>query len=222
MPTERPKRISAARRKAAFKALAEHVARVGPHSWEPVRRQFEDIPHATWFRLVKRVKTEKPEPPSLKRARRQIAKLTPDEVVERAAAHLPRAPAPEYIARGGAQARADFDFLSKAREVYADAELLREHSSRVEVGEDGEERRKIVLPKSFAASITQRTNLISELLKIMARAYEYERIREFYWAIMEEIRAESPEMAARVAARLEVQNQRQGFSYAPVGGRRAD
>jgi hypothetical protein len=59
--------------------------------------------------------------------------------------------------------------------------------------------------------------MMDTFLSIMARAYEFDRIREFYRTIMEEIAAESPACAARIAGRMEDLNARQGFTYAPIG-----
>lgn len=206
------------RREEARTAIERHIAEVGPNKFDDLRKQFADIPHATWYRMLRKAKTGRARPKAVKRARTIIDEsIGKQAIMERASRTLPEAPSPEFVARGGVRAIADFNFMAQASEIYADAQLLREHSSKVEEGEDGVSVRKITLPRSFSSSINQRARLMDTFLSIMARAYEFDRIREFYRTIMEEIAAESPACAARIAGRMEDLNARQGFTYAPIG-----
>ena len=241
-----PARISKERKAEALAAIRAEIEAGG--SLDRLRDDWMDVAHATWYRLIKSAKVEaecvpggKPfvEPKvseksveplpqsSLRMARRKITRLRKSKVAKRGAALLP-VPPPSYLVNGGAQASADFNFLSEAQKIYADAELLREHASKLEADENGVMRRKITLPKSFAASISQRMGLIDTLLKIMARAYEFERIRELYSVILHHLAEVDPGVAVEVVTRLEALNHTRGYTYAAPpsvlagGGEEAD
>lgn len=61
-------------RQAALKAISPHLAEHGPRDWSAVQDRFSEIPHATWWRLVREVRGGAAQPESLKKARRKIDK----------------------------------------------------------------------------------------------------------------------------------------------------
>lgn len=58
--------------------------------------------------------------------------------------------------------------------------------------------------------MTVRRDLIETCLKLLERAYDVERTRQFYDALIAELKEESPELVERIAARMLAANDRWG------------
>jgi hypothetical protein len=208
--------ITPDQRAQAEAAIAEHLRTVGPRQWQQVRARFPDVPDATWWRMVKRVREAPPEPEAVRKARVRLrrAGLDKGRLIEHAVAQLPDPEgslSPARVAKEGKRAFAGWDMLGAAQALYRDAELLRDHAARTD--EDGQVR--IASPKMLAGSVRLRNDLLETCLKILERAYEIERTRQFYDALIAEVSAESPAVVERIVARLTALNERMGFAYAP-------
>ncbi len=208
--------ITPEQRAQAEAAIAEHLRIVGPRQWQQVRARFPDVSDATWWRMVRRVRSAPPEPDAVRKARGRLrrAGLDKGQLIAHAAAQLPDPEgslSPAQVAKEGARAFTSWDLLGAAQDLYRDAELLRDHAARKD--EDGKVR--IASPKTLAGSVRLRNDLLETCLKLLERAYEVERTRHFYEALVAEVSAESPAVIERIVARLTAINERMGFTYAP-------
>ena len=208
--------VTPEQRAQAEAAIAEHLRTVGPRQWRQVRARFPGVPDATWWRMVRRVRSAPPEPEAVRKARVRLrrAGLDKGQLIAHAAAQLPDPEgslSPAQVAKEGARAFTSWDLLGAAQDLYRDAELLRDHAARKD--EDGKVR--IASPKMLAGSVRLRNDLLETCLKLLERAYEVERTRHFYEVLVAEIAAESPAVIERIVARLTALNERMGFSYAP-------
>ena len=195
-------------RQAALKAIAAHLAEVGPKDWSAVRERFSDIPHATWWRLVREVRGGAAQPESLEKARKKLDKrLRKAPKPEAIKAHLPAAPSPDYIARHGEEGLRQFDFMRELTILFDDALLLREYA----LNNEG----KIKIPMFFEKSIRLRGDILETGLTAAKEVFDLQRIEAFHEAILEEIRQVSPECAHRIIERLHKMNTQFGWSHVP-------
>ena len=153
-----------------------------------VRETYPDVPRATWKAWV------------------DAANAGPmDIAVEKAvkaAKHLPAAPSPAYIAEKPVEARQGINFMERLEFLYADAEMLRAYSTRKVTTADGVESEKIHIPTFFAQSIKLRSDLLETAVRTVQQFYDLRRMQQFYDSVLEEIAAESPEVAQRITERL--------------------
>lgn len=153
-----------------------------------MRERYSDIPRSTWKRWMDELC------------------LSPMEVAKReakgAAAHLPAAPAPAYIAENPVEARRNIDFMSRLESLYEEAEMLRDYSVAKGQDADGNTVKKIKIPTYFAQSIKLRSDLLEGAVRTIQQVYDLQRMQRFYDSVLEEIAAESPEVALRITERL--------------------
>ncbi|HEX5678714.1 MAG TPA: hypothetical protein VFX91_12180, partial [Alcanivorax sp.] len=190
------KKYDSATKEKAFVAIADHLKKVGDEQWEALRKQFPNVPKATFYRWIKAVK--------------QLLGTDQQELTEsaryalEASDHLPVAPSPEYVAKTGANGKSNMDFMQRLDQLYGDAELLREFGVR-----DG----KVVSPKFFGQSINLRRSLLETALKAMAEVWDLRQMQAFYDVVLDEIAKESPECAQRILDRLRDLNAETGMTY---------
>ena len=197
-------------RDAAMRAIAEHIAEHGPGNWGAVRSKYPEIPEASWWRLVKRVREGKPSPEALKKAtqkiQRHLRKSPPKD--EEIAAHLPAAPSPEFIARNGAAGLRQFDVMRELHVLFSDALLLREFS----LNNEG----KVRIPMYFEKSIRVRTDILETGLDAAREIWDLERIQTFHQSILDAIREVSPEVAHAIVERMHAVSREHGWAPSPL------
>lgn len=155
------------------------------------REQFSDIPDGTWGRWRVQALGRAPEREELERdARANMAA----EVRENIPAVAELVPAAEALP---AQRRA-LDFWRMLDELDEDARLLREFATTT--GLDG--KRKVKVPFALRDAHRMRCDLIRLALQHAEVAWSTERAARFHDAILQEVSAESPELAGRIIARL--------------------
>lgn len=197
-------------RDAAMRAIAEHIAEHGPGNWGAVRSKYPEIPEASWWRLVKRVREGKPSPEALKKATQKIQrhlKKSPP-TAEEVAAHLPAAPSPEFIARNGAAGLRQFDVMRELHVLFSDALLLREFS----LNNEG----KVRIPMYFEKSIRVRTDILETGLDAAREIWDLERIQTFHQSIVDAIREVSPEVAHAIVERMHEVSREHGWAPSPL------
>ena len=195
------------KRKAACKAaILDHLDHAGPREWNAVRSAFPDVPHATFWRLVRDVKAEamaskvQAAPPGDDQDAVQgaIIDKTLDEgrrVIAQTLREPPRVR--DLLGQDAIDPRAVLaDCLANARAVIDHAQP------------DGGRVRQ---PKLLLAASRLMADVLRTAAAVSETLLEEGRIRDFYRMIMEEIAAESPACAARIAARLEALNARAGL-----------
>lgn len=197
------------KRKAACKAaILDHLEHAGSREWNTVRDAFADVARATFWRMVRAAKAEV--------LVRKVQAVPPgaaqDAVIDEAFAEdytnlnksLREPPGlRDLCGRDAIDPQAVLAAcLANANEVVAHARAA-----------DGKVRQpKLLLHASRLMAETLRT-----AAAVSAVLYDERRVRDFYRSIMEEIAAESPACAARIAARLEALNARAGL-VSVIGG----
>lgn len=190
------KKYDSAQKSKAFVEIANHIKNVGDEGWEQLRKKYPKVPRSTWYRWVQSVKrTLGTDKQDLDEAAR---------VALEAADHLPAAPSPSYVAKAGANAKSNMDFMQRLDQLYSDSEMLREFAVR-----DG----KVVSPKFFGHSITLRRGLLETALKAMSEVWDLRQMQNFYDAVLDEVAKESPECAQRILDRLRTMNEEVGMTY---------
>ncbi len=177
-----------------------------------IRERYPDVPRPTWYRWLKEVAASPMD----------IA----IDTAKKAAKQLPAAPSPSYLVDKPVEARAGIDFMGRLERLYADAEklaydgeMLRDYSVVRTTDEDGNERTRIKIPAFFSNSIKLRgdsiglrASLLETAVKTIQQFYDLRRMQQFYDTILEEIAAESPEVAARITERLARLNSEMGIT----------
>lgn len=191
------------KRKAACKAaILDHLDHAGPREWNAVRSAFPDVPHATFWRLVRDVKAET--------LVRKVQALPPgpeqDAVIDKTFADDHRAIIQSL--REPPRLRDLFGQDAIDPQVVLAACL---QNARAVIDHAQPDGGKVRQPKLLLAA----SRLMAETLRTAAAVSETlqdeRKVRDFYRAIMEEIAAESPAVAERIAARLEALNARAGL-----------
>lgn len=153
-----------------------------------MRERYSDVPRSTWKRWMD-----------------QLC-LSPAEVAireaKKAADHMPAAPSPQYLAERPVEARRNLDFMARLEELYQEAEMLRDYSTGTATDAAGNTFKKIKIPTYFAQSIKLRSDLLEGAVRTIQQVYDLQRMQRFYDVILEEIAAESPEVAQRITERL--------------------
>jgi len=156
------------------------------------RMQYQHIPAATWCRWV----TE-----AIGDARFAAGRPAAENLAAEVAKNVPT-PAvivPGIIIEHPAIARRAINFWKLLDGLDADAQLLREFATTM----DEHGKRKVKLPKVLVESARLRSDLVKLSLQYSSEVYGYERMQQFYDAIVEEIGVESPQMQRRIMARLQ-------------------
>ncbi|MGD1327039.1 hypothetical protein ACNHE5_19360 [Pandoraea pnomenusa] len=155
------------------------------------REQFPEVPEGTWGRWRVQALGRAPEREELERdARANMAA----EVRENIPAVAELVTDAEAVP---AQRRA-LDFWRMLDELDEDARLLREFATTT--APDG--KRKVKVPFALRDAHRMRCDLIRLALQHAEVAWSTERAARFHDAILQEISAESPELAGRIIARL--------------------
>lgn len=192
-----PKRKSACR-----DAIRDHLEHAGSREWNAVRDAFADVPHATFWRMVRAVKAEA----LVRKVQALPAGSAQDVAIDEAFAEDYR-----DLARGLREpprlrdlyGQAAIDPQAVLAACLANANDVVTHAR----GADG----KVRAPKLLIQASKLMADTLRTAAAVSAVLWEERRVRDFYKAMMEEIAAESPEVAARIAARLEALNARSGL-----------
>jgi hypothetical protein len=188
--------------------IKAHLAEHGSKNYKPLMEACADIPQATIWTWIRKVKNDPPSQVEIRQAH--------DALMERATAaaagELPTPP-PALVAKTGVQrAIRKLDFAQEIEKLYADAEMLREFSVAVKTGEDGEPVEKIKNAHTFEKSIKSRASLIETSLKVLDELWNARTIQQFYGIIIEEIGRADLDTQKRILERLRVVNERHGMS----------
>lgn len=163
-----------------------------------MRERYSDVPRSTWKRWMDEL-CMSPKEKAVREAKT-------------AAAHLPAAPSPAYLAEKPVEARRNIDFMTRLEDLYHDAELLRAYAVVKGYDTDGNEVSKIKMPTFFAQSIKLRADLLDNAVRTIQQVYDLRRQQAFYDAILDEIAAESPDVAHRITERLARLNNELGIT----------
>lgn len=197
--------------------IATHLKVHGPKDWHLIRDRYPDLigkdagtaGDRKFYRWVDKVRTN-PVAGTFANAAK--------EVRGGVGRHLPVAPPPEYLVRGGARAVKNIDFLSVLGDVYADIELMRDYASKFEDG-----KRAIKNPVYFDTAIKRRLDLLQTGLNLTREIWDLQAMEDFYAEVIsiiaDEIAPAEPEIVRRVMLRLQALNDRRGMTqHAGVDG----
>jgi hypothetical protein len=197
-------------------AISEHLALHGPKGWPEVQAKFPNVSRATFFRYVKEVREEierkAADRPGAdlkvvqKRIRSRVA--TPDESERQLKANLPTAPSPAVVASLGPAVDEVFDFMANFNKLLRDADMMR--SAAVTVGSDGVE--KLRNPNLMDKSISRRLGLMETWLRSQGLVWNYEKLQELYFAVIDEVGKASPEVQQAIVSRIRSLNNTRGMT----------
>jgi hypothetical protein len=220
-------RIHPGLRAKIWTAIAEHVRDHGRRRWDLVRERAEfahvigKAAGAAGKRRFWRWVSAVCEPPPPDKTRPHEARGAATEALSSATErarlaaqrNLPAAPSPAYMARAGAQATQNIDFLAAVTLIWADAERLRELAMQPdETSPDG---KRIADAKVFDASIRRRVEVMESALRVMQEIWDLNFQEQFYNAITEIIVSELeevPDVQERVIRRLVDLNNSRGMT----------
>lgn len=190
-------------RKAACKAaILDHITNVGPREWSAVRDVFQDVPQASFWRLVREAKAAvlavKVQGTSAGAEQDTAAGEAFDGECRELAKNLREPPRLRDLCGPDA-----IDPRAVLAECLKNANSVIDHARAA----DG----KVRSPKLLLAASKVMADVLRTAAAVSATLLEERRIRDFYRAVMAEIMAESPACAARIAARLEALNARAGL-----------
>lgn len=191
--------------KAACRAaIAKHLADEGAADWRSVMQRFPQVNERTFWRMVKAVRAEtltdraEPIPADIDP---QAAQDAIDDIGVEAAVgqKLTRPPGVSDLCRAGV--------------IDANAVLAEGLKIATEIIDGARDQNgKIRVSKTALQAVNVQANILKTAAAISNTLLEERRIRDFYRAVMQEIMAESPSCAARIAARLEALNSRPGLA----------
>ncbi len=161
--------------------------------------RWNHVPVATWYSWVAQARTAKPTAADLATARDTLRRSL--ENPEALSAAIAPATMPASEAAGGltpGEVRRSLNLIGRLEELWEDCQMVRRHA--VKAGEDGGEQIKLL--KAFTQSITMRNGVIANVLAAFERLWNMQKMQDFHDAVIDEVRKESPECAARIVARM--------------------
>jgi hypothetical protein len=189
--------------------IKAHLAEHGPKNYRPLLDTCSDIPPATIWTWIRKVKNDPPSQVEIRQAHDALR----DRATAAAAGEIP-SPPPALVARQGVErSMRKLDFAEEIENLYRDAELLRAFSVKeVTDTESGEVSERIKNAHTFEKSIKTRASIIETSLKVLDELWNARTIQQFYSIIIEEIGKADLETQKRILARLRVVNERHGMS----------
>jgi len=189
------------RKPACQAAIREHIAQVGAGGWDPLRREFADVPQATFWRWVRAAKAET----LLHRVQALPLGAAQDAVVDETFAQDHR-----DLVNGLRDPPRLRDLCAAAIDPQAVLAACLKNANEV-VDHARASDGKIRSPKLMLAASKLMADVLRTAAAVSSVLLDERRVRDFYRAFMEEIKAESPELAARILARLEALNASYGL-----------
>lgn len=187
-------------RDTAFAAIRQHLA---AHSREGVMdlraEHWGHVPVATWYKWVAQAKSAKPTAADLAAARDTLCRSLGNPAVLSEAVVPATMPASESA--GGltpGEARRSLNLIGRLEELWQDCLMVRKHA--IKHNEAGGEEIKLL--KAFCQSITLRNGIIGNVLAALEKLWNMQKMQDFHDAVIDEVRKESPECAARIVARM--------------------
>jgi len=187
-------------RDAAFAAIRQHLATHGRDGVMDLRSErWEHVPMATWYNWVALAKSAKPTAADLAVARDALRRSLADPAV--LSQTITPATMPASESAGGltpGEARRSLNLIGRLEQLWEDCEMVRRHA--VKTNEAGGE--DIRLLKAFCQSISMRNSIIGNVLAALEKLWNMQKMQDFHDAVIDEVRKESPECAARIVARM--------------------
>ncbi len=187
-------------RDEAFAAIRQHLAAHGRDGVMKLRAErWSHVKVQTWYNWIALAASTKPTAADLATARDTLRRSLENPAVLTKAVLGATMPASE--AAGGltpGEVRRSLNLIGRLEELWEDCQMVRRHAVRG--GEDGGEQIKLL--KAFTQSITMRNGVIANVLAAFERLWNMQKMQDFHDAVIDEVRKESPECAARIVARM--------------------
>ena len=184
----------------AMRMIREHLATKGSDGVNDLRDRFyAHVPKGTWYNWVLQAKKTPYTPEDMRKAREVLAATIEDpSLLDREMSRV-IPPAPAVVADIGPQeARRSLNLINRFEHLYQDCLMVRKHS--VKTDEEGGESIKML--RAFCQSITMRNGILNSVMAALEKLWNMQKMQEFHDAIIDEVRKESPECAARIVARI--------------------
>lgn len=187
-------------RDTAFAAIRQHLAAHGRDGVMELRSEhWEHVPLATWYNWVSQAKSAKPTAADLAVARDVLRRSLENPAALSAAVASATMPASEPV--GGltpGEARRSLNLIERLEGLWQDCLMVRQHA----IKHSGAGDEEIKLLKAFCQSISMRSGIIANVLAALDKLWNMQRMQAFHDAVVDEVRKESPECAARIIARM--------------------
>jgi hypothetical protein len=174
-------------------AISKHLAAYGPREWAIVQQQFPNVPDATFWRMVRKVKA--------RAVRSAGAKL----LAPGATSEMDKGDAPPL-----ARPLSDHDaaFCMNLRQHYKmlldDVDLLRDTAT----DKNGE----IVDSQMFAKSVGLRERVLASAIQTLQSLWDLGKMDDLYDEVVHAIQETSPEMQLTLMRRLQNLAESRGYS----------
>lgn len=193
--------------RAPLEGKAEALATIRAHISTEGRRgvaelrvpRWAHVPPKTWLNWVTEAARYKPSEADLAAARKTLIRGLEDPAV------LSNAVSPATLPSSGpageltpGEARRSLNLIGRLEELWQDCLMVRKHAIKTN-DQSGEE---IKLLKAFCQSINMRNGIIGNVLAALDKLWNMQKMQDFHDAVIDEVRRESPECAARIVARM--------------------
>ncbi len=187
-------------RDEALAAIRQHLATHGRDGVMDLRSErWKHVPVQTWYNWVAKAKSAKPTAADLAVARDTLCRSLADPAVLSqtvAPATMPASESAGSLTPG--EARRSLNLIGRLEELWQDCLMVRKHAIKTN-DQSGEE---IKLLKAFCQSINMRNGIIGNVLAALEKLWNMQKMQDFHDAVIDEVRKESPECAARIVARM--------------------
>ncbi|WP_284186477.1 hypothetical protein [Zoogloea oryzae] len=160
---------------------------------------WEHVPVATWYNWVAQAKSAKPTAADLAVARDALRRSLADPAALSqtiAPATMPASESADGLTPG--EARRSLNLIGRLEELWQDCLMVRRHA--IKHNDAGGEDIKLL--KAFCQSVNMRNGIIGNVLAALDKLWNMQKMQDFHDAVIDEVRRESPECAARIVARM--------------------
>lgn len=184
----------------ALAAIRAHIGNQGRRGLAELREpQWAHVPPKTWANWITEANRYKPSKADLAAARDALSRSLADPAVLSqtiAPATMPASESASGLTPG--EARRSLNLIGRLEQLWTDCEMMRRHAVRTNGAGDEEIR----LLKAFTQSISLRNGVIASVLAALEKLWNMKQMQDFHDAVIDEVRKESPECAARIIARM--------------------
>lgn len=184
----------------ALAAIRAHIGNQGRRGVAELREtRWSHVSPKTWANWVTEAARHKPTAADLAVARETLIRSLENPTALAQAVSPATLPASEHT--GGltpGEARRSLNLIGRLEELWQDCLMVRRHA----IKHSGAGDEEIKLLKAFCQSINMRNGIIGNVLTAFERLWNMQKMQDFHDAVIDEVRKESPDCAARIVARL--------------------
>lgn len=184
----------------ALAAIRAHIGNQGRRGVAELREsRWSHVSPKTWLNWITEATRNKPtaadQAAALDTLRRSIG--NPSVLSEAIApATMPASEPVGGLTPG--EARRSLNLIGRLEELWQDCLMVRRHA----IKHNGAGDEEVKLLKAFCQSINMRNGIIGNVLAALEKLWNMQKMQDFHDAVIDEVRKESPECAARIVARM--------------------